>query len=158
MKMFVTFGQAHIHHTNGRTFDKDTVAVVYGKDEKQCNEIAFEVFKGKFYQHVPEAYWYHNHMMQFFPKGYVPLNPPMAPLLQDARVVSAYKAKRAGSDYVSLVVVANTGEHIPFMVDGPYCPSLHYDKQLAPGLLTLSEYDIPPEDQRTPIELPGAPT
>lgn len=75
MKMFITFGFGHAHSVGGKTFDKDTVAVINGSSVEDCDKKAFEWFDGKFHQHVPEDQWDHDKMMPYFPKGYVEVNP-----------------------------------------------------------------------------------
>ncbi len=65
MKRYVTFGQDHTHKVNGKTFDKDCVAVVNGNREK-----VFELFGPQFCFEYPEEYWDEN-KMKHFPRGYI---------------------------------------------------------------------------------------
>jgi len=65
MKTFVTFGQDHIHEVNGKTIDKDCVAVVYGDRDK-----VFEIFGPKFCFEYPEDRW-DDEKMKYFPRGYI---------------------------------------------------------------------------------------
>ena len=65
MKTFVTFGQEHIHHINGKTFDKDCVAIVEGDRAK-----VFEIFAGKFCFEYPEDRW-NDSSMKYYPRGYI---------------------------------------------------------------------------------------
>lgn len=51
MKTFVTFGQTHVHSINGKTFDKDCVAVVSGDRDK-----VFEIFGTKFCFEYPDTF------------------------------------------------------------------------------------------------------
>lgn len=66
MKTFVTFGQTHVHSIDGKTFDKDCVAVVEGDRDK-----VFEIFGPKFCFEYPEEHWDESKMMQYFPRGYI---------------------------------------------------------------------------------------
>jgi hypothetical protein len=70
MKWYVTFGQIHIHKINGRTFDKDCVAVINGETPEQCDKMAFELFDGKFHQHSSQM-----PQMEYFPRGLIEVNP-----------------------------------------------------------------------------------
>lgn len=65
MKTYVTFGQEHVHRVNGKTLDKDCVAVVNGNREK-----VFELFGQKFCFEYPEDLW-DKEKMKYFPRGYV---------------------------------------------------------------------------------------
>lgn len=65
MKTFVTFGQDHAHSINGKTFDKDCVAVVNGDRDR-----VFEIFGPKFSFEYPEEYW-DDEKMRYFPRGYI---------------------------------------------------------------------------------------
>ena len=64
-KTYVTFGQGHVHHINGKTFDGDCVAVVNGDRAK-----VFELFGSKFCFEFTEERWDHK-QMKFFPRGYI---------------------------------------------------------------------------------------
>jgi len=66
MKTYVTFGQNHIHEINGKTFDKDCIAVVNGDREK-----VFKIFGSKFCFEYPEEFWREKNIMNYFPRGYV---------------------------------------------------------------------------------------
>ena len=48
MKIYVTFGQVHTHSVNGKTFDKDCVAVIHAPTHEEGREVAFELFDNKF--------------------------------------------------------------------------------------------------------------
>lgn len=73
MKTYVTFGQTHAHSVNGKTLDKDTVAVIKSESMERGREIAFELFGPKFCFEYPEQYWNESDM-KHFPKGYVEVN------------------------------------------------------------------------------------
>jgi len=70
MKFYITFGQVHVHSVNGKTFDKDCVAVINGETAEQCDKMAFDLFKGKFHQHTPEL-----PDMSYYPRGLIEVNP-----------------------------------------------------------------------------------
>ena len=68
-RTYVTFGQAHAHAVNGKTFDKDCIAVVNGDRAK-----VFELFGDKFCFEYSEAEWQEQVMdakMHYFPRGYL---------------------------------------------------------------------------------------
>ena len=73
MKTYVTFGQDHTHSVNGKTLDKDCVAIVHGDREK-----VFELFGPKFCFEYPEEIWDEGRM-KYFPRGYVDLTPDALP-------------------------------------------------------------------------------
>ena len=73
IKTYVTFGQVHVHVVNGKTFDKDTVAVIEATSEKEGRELAHEYFGEKFFTTYSEKYWKEDNM-KYFPKGYVEVN------------------------------------------------------------------------------------
>ena len=66
MKTYVTFGQDHVHKINGKTFDKDCVAIVAGGRKE-----VFEIFGAKFCFEYPEKHWDDAKMDYYFPRGYV---------------------------------------------------------------------------------------
>lgn len=68
-KTFVTFGQCHAHAINGKTFDKDCIAVVDGDRAK-----VFEIFGDKFCFEYSAEEWFGKGMddkMHYFPRGYI---------------------------------------------------------------------------------------
>tara|TARA_B100000482_G_C12383222_1_gene209928 strand:+ start:84 stop:317 length:234 start_codon:yes stop_codon:yes gene_type:complete len=72
-KTYVTFGGDHAHSVNGRTLDKDTVAVFEAKDRNEGREKAFKCFGPKFSFEYHDTEWSED-KMRFFPKGYVELD------------------------------------------------------------------------------------
>lgn len=70
MKWYITFGQVHVHSVNGRTFDKDCVAVINGATPEQCDKMAFEWFRGKFHEHSGQM-----PPIKYFPRGLIEVNP-----------------------------------------------------------------------------------
>lgn len=73
MKTYVTFGQIHTHSINGKTFDKDCVAVIECKDAKEGRERAFEYFDSKFCFEYPEDSFNHDDM-KYYPRGLINVN------------------------------------------------------------------------------------
>lgn len=65
MKTFVTFGQTHVHSINGKTFDKDCVAVVNGGRKEVC-----KLFGDKFSMAYHEQD-FDPKIMAYFPHGYI---------------------------------------------------------------------------------------
>lgn len=47
-KYYVAFGQVHTHSVNGKTLDKDCVAVIEAADYASARARAFELFNGVF--------------------------------------------------------------------------------------------------------------
>lgn len=43
-KYYFTFGQAHVHSVNGKTFDKDCVVEIEAEDAMKAREIMLETF------------------------------------------------------------------------------------------------------------------
>lgn len=71
MKTYVTFGQIHVHSVNGKTFDKDCVAVIEAKDAEAGRAKAFEIFGEKFCFTYPEDKFIKDKMMEWFPRGLI---------------------------------------------------------------------------------------
>lgn len=71
-KMFITFGQTHVHSVNNKTLDKDTVAVIPASNYAEGREKAFEYFGAKFCFSYFENEWTPSDI-EWFPKGYVEL-------------------------------------------------------------------------------------
>lgn len=72
-KTYVTFGQIHTHSVNGKTLDKDTIAVINCSNEEQGRTTAFELFGPKFGTSYFDKQWNKDNM-KYFPKGYVEVN------------------------------------------------------------------------------------
>lgn len=73
MKTYVTFGQDHAHSVNGKTFDKECVAVIECDDAEQGRNLAFAYFQRKF------CFEYHDTEFNFqemscYPRGFIPVN------------------------------------------------------------------------------------
>ena len=69
---YVTFGQTHVHSVNGKTLDKDTVAVFKAKNSAEGRKQAYEYFGSDFFTDYHGSQW-SNEKMKYFPKGYVEL-------------------------------------------------------------------------------------
>lgn len=69
---FITFGQVHAHCIGGKTFDKDCIAAIPSKSEREGREIAREAFNNLFHQSAfgtePPKDW-----MPYFPRGVIVL-------------------------------------------------------------------------------------
>lgn len=70
MKTYITFGQSHTHSVNGKTFDKDTVAVIHSESAEAGRAKAFEIFGDKFCFEYSEKFWSRDNLA-YFPKGYL---------------------------------------------------------------------------------------
>lgn len=66
-KTYITFGQIHVHSVDGKTFDKDCVAVVNLPEEK-----ARAVFWPKFHNSYTEEQ-FDPEIMQYYPRGLIEL-------------------------------------------------------------------------------------
>jgi hypothetical protein len=73
MKTYVTFGQCHAHRVNNQTFDKDCVAVIKAPTADEGREIAFELFKGKFFTTYGESE-FDMTSMRYYPRGFINAN------------------------------------------------------------------------------------
>jgi hypothetical protein len=72
-KLFVTFGQVHVHKLGNVVYDKDCVAVIQADTYEEADTLAFALWNGKFHQHCPEDRWDES-KMKYFPRGYIPVN------------------------------------------------------------------------------------
>jgi len=68
MDIYITFGQAHIHRVNGKVFDKDCVAVIHAKNEKEGREKAFKYFGEYFCTSYTKM---NNDILKYFPRGLI---------------------------------------------------------------------------------------
>lgn len=73
MKTYVTFGQNHVHSINGKTFDKDCVAVIESESAARGRELAFQLLGVRFCFEYPEDRWNEEEQLKFFPRGYIEL-------------------------------------------------------------------------------------
>ncbi len=73
MKTYITFGQVHAHKVNGKTFDKDCVAVIEAESAEDGRNLAVEYFGPKFCFSFYEDQFDHD-SMHYFPRGFIPVN------------------------------------------------------------------------------------
>jgi hypothetical protein len=72
MKVYITFGQVHVHSVNGKTFDKDSVAVIECDNYSEGRAKAFEYFKGIFHNCYDEKEVEKmERFIEYFPRGYI---------------------------------------------------------------------------------------
>jgi len=66
MKLYITFGQIHIHSISGKTLDKDCVAEIEASNLSAGHEKAMDWFNGKFHNctDTPPD-------MSYFPRGII---------------------------------------------------------------------------------------
>lgn len=74
MKTYVTFGFDHVHSVNGRTFDKDCVAVIKSNSAAEGREKAFEIFGKQFCFEYPEDYFDFSSLDRYYPRGLIEIN------------------------------------------------------------------------------------
>ncbi len=70
MKIYITFGQVHVHRVNGKTFDCDCVAVIEAENEEVGRKVAFAHFEDKWCFSYDETTFKHGDM-KYFPRGFV---------------------------------------------------------------------------------------
>ena len=72
MKIYITFGQTHVHSINGKTFDKNCVAEITCENYEQGREIAMNATGGVFATSYTEKQIQDS--LHFFPRGIIKLN------------------------------------------------------------------------------------
>ena len=77
VKTYITFGQAHTHRVNGKTFDCDCVAVIEAPTAAHGRQLAHDNFGIKFCFSYPEDQWSEEDQLHYFPRGYLEVNPPI---------------------------------------------------------------------------------
>ena len=70
MKIYVTFGQDHVHSINGITFDKDCVAVVECDNIDRCYHRVSKLFGRKYCTTYFERA-INDKFMNYFPRGLI---------------------------------------------------------------------------------------
>lgn len=73
-KVYVSFGQIHTHSVNGKTFDKDSIAVIKCHDYHDGRKKAFEWFKGIFHNCWSQEEWEKGNYLHYFPRGLIEVN------------------------------------------------------------------------------------
>ena len=71
-KHYVTFGQTHVHSVNGKTFDKNCVAVFEAEDYTHGRQKAFKYFGSVFCFDYHSEQWNEDNL-KWFPRGYIEL-------------------------------------------------------------------------------------
>jgi len=74
MRTYITFGQSHAHSVNGKTFDKDCVAIINADDAEKGRALAMEWFNRQFCFSYTEEQFDHK-SMKWFPRGLIEVNP-----------------------------------------------------------------------------------
>ena len=72
MNIYVTFGQIHVHSINGKTFDKDCIAMFQAKNIQEGCKQAFEYFGNKFFSVYPSKK-ITSKFLSYFPRGIIEL-------------------------------------------------------------------------------------
>jgi hypothetical protein len=72
-KTYVTFGFDHVHTINGKTFDKDCVAVIECSSSEDGRNKAFEYFGDRFCFEYHEKY-FKMESLKYFRNGLVAVN------------------------------------------------------------------------------------
>ena len=68
-KYYITFGQIHVHSRGGRTFDKDSLAVIEAETSEEAHKIAMDIFDGKFHNVHTEKQL--PGIIEYFPRGVI---------------------------------------------------------------------------------------
>lgn len=76
MKTYVTFGQSHAHAINGKTFDRDCVAVIYAENAAKGRELAHEYF-GLVFCTTYTDQDFDPDSMKYYPRGFINVNQPI---------------------------------------------------------------------------------
>jgi hypothetical protein len=70
MKIYITFGQDHIHKIGSTIFDKDTVACFEAPDSEIGRKHAISLFGRQWCWLYTDADW-SNEKLEFFPSGII---------------------------------------------------------------------------------------
>jgi len=65
---YISFGQIHTHSVEGKTFDKNCIAVIKAESKSDAHNKAMDIFNGVFcfvYEEKPD--------MSFYPRGLIEL-------------------------------------------------------------------------------------
>lgn len=72
---FFTFGQVHAHSINGKTFDKDCVAVVQEDNEEGARRYVREATNNQYHESFDiKRFTKKEDMMRYYPRGLIPMN------------------------------------------------------------------------------------
>jgi len=72
MKIYISFGQSHVHRVNGKVLDKDSLAEIVCDTHEHGRAIAFELFGDKFFTSYGEEGI--KDRLQWFPRGIIRVN------------------------------------------------------------------------------------
>jgi hypothetical protein len=67
---YITLGQDHVHHIDGKLINKDCVAVIPAETAKEGRDKAFELFGPKFCFEYFDSRW-NEESLKYYPRGYV---------------------------------------------------------------------------------------
>lgn len=76
MRIFITFGQTHVHRIHGKTFDCDCIGVINCNSWKEGRDYAMEIFNKQFCFSLTEKEFYSKgeDFMHYFPRGLIEVN------------------------------------------------------------------------------------
>ena len=74
MKVYITFGQIHVHSVNGRTYDKDCIAEIHCVSREEGRELAMLYFGSKWAFEYGEEIVKDTSFLSFFPRGIITVN------------------------------------------------------------------------------------
>jgi hypothetical protein len=72
MKIYITFGQDHVHRVNNKTFDKDSVALIEAPSHREGRDIAVELFGLVWATSYEEKEM--MEILHYFPRGIIAVN------------------------------------------------------------------------------------
>ena len=72
MKIYVTFGQVHVHKVGKDVFDCDSIAEIECESENHGRAIAMQYFKGQFFTHYLEDQL--GNLLPYAPRGVIKLD------------------------------------------------------------------------------------
>ena len=67
LAFYISFGQAHVHRVNGKTFDCDSLCRIYAHNEAAARQRAKEAFDMKW------SFLYTEPELSYFPRGIIDL-------------------------------------------------------------------------------------
>lgn len=70
-KLYISFGQTHVHRVDGKTFDRNCLCLVEGEDYTDCRKQAFDAFSGRFAFDYKENQL--DYILHHFPRDIIPL-------------------------------------------------------------------------------------
>lgn len=70
-RFYLTFGQAHVHQVNGRTWDHDVICAIEAPDMAAARATAFATFRSKWaFLYTEEDL---QRIVEYYPNGVQPL-------------------------------------------------------------------------------------